>query len=76
MISVRDCVMEGNDKIIDELCVAIRSKHINTLVRRNVSDIDANEISRRSLKRYLDIFLDGGTASELKCEFVDVDNQL
>lgn len=62
--------MERHDKI----CVEIKSEHINSLVRRNPSDVDANEMSRRSLKRYLDIFLDG--RSELECEFVDVDDQL
>jgi hypothetical protein len=54
--SIKDYCIDESDLNKNNLKVEIESEYINTLVRRNAIDIELAEMSRSSLKRYLDDF--------------------
>jgi hypothetical protein len=58
IVAVKDYCIEESELNICNLKFEIKCEHMNTLNRRGGRDIEFQEMSRRSLKRYLDDFLD------------------
>lgn len=58
IVSVKDYCIEESELNICNLKFEIKCQHMNTLNRRVERAIKFQEMSRRSLKRYLDDFLD------------------
>jgi hypothetical protein len=58
IVSVKDYCIEKSELNICNLKFEIKCEHMNTLNRRDGRAIEFQEMSRRSLKIYLDNFLD------------------
>ncbi len=64
IISIKNLCMEKNDINNDDLMSKIIIEQHETLSRRNVGEMEGKKMSRRSMKRYLNEYLEQSSCSE------------